>query len=91
MSAHGIGPAWRQDGDGVPIQTITAFHGLDEFCEIDFLGDVTATINLAAVCTIDDGNVAGFINMLEACSIDTTGDVTATVNLSFVQVMLMIS
>ncbi len=84
MSAHGISPAWRQDGDGVPIVLVLGYHTLQTLCELDLIGDVTAEITLGLGCVIDDGNVNGLRIMQAACTLDTVGDVTGTNNFSII-------
>ncbi len=85
MSAHGISPAWRAGGTGVPGPSLVlGYHTLQTLCELDLIGDVTATINLGLVCTIDDGNVNGLRIMEVACDVDTVGDVTGTNNFSII-------
>jgi hypothetical protein len=74
MSAHGIGPAWRADGDGIPDLFKIGFHALDLQCIFDLIGDVFVTINIGLNCEIiePDPNFTHDVGL--TCDLDLFGD-----------------
>ncbi len=82
MSAHGISPTWFGNTKfGEPLVfSPEIIHAIFVNCNIDFLGDVFATINLGVVCEIDKNNAETFITMNVNCDTTFVGDVNPIIS-----------